>query len=250
MKLSQIADFQPMIRKTHLQLGDQLGLAIMRGDFKEGELLPSEAKLCETLGVSRTSMREAMRGLVAKGILESQSKGGTRVRKAENWYHLDVDVLRWQVAVADSEIYLRKMFQLRYATEPAAASIAAQYATPEDHTAIGEAFDAMQTAGKDLEKWIEADLRFHKAIYLATHNEFFWSIGQLFNIVLKEMFKITASGAHRPRALAEHRALMEAIFAGTSEAARELSLKMVSNATDDVLSVRRSASPKLQREPT
>jgi DNA-binding FadR family transcriptional regulator len=50
--------------------------------------------------------------------------------------------------------------------------------------------------------------------------------------------------------LAEHRALMEAIFAGTSEAARELSLKMVSNATDDVLSVRRSASPKLQREPT
>ncbi|MEY4779802.1 MAG: hypothetical protein RLZZ607_1115, partial [Pseudomonadota bacterium] len=45
MKLSQIADFQPMIRKTHLQLGDQLGLAIMRGDFKEGELLPSEAKL-------------------------------------------------------------------------------------------------------------------------------------------------------------------------------------------------------------
>jgi DNA-binding FadR family transcriptional regulator len=142
------------------------------------------------------------------------------------------------------------MFQLRYATEPAAASIAAQYSTPEDHTAIGEAFDAMQTAGKDLEKWIEADLRFHKAIYLATHNEFFWSIGQLFNIVLKEMFKITASGAHRPRALAEHRALMEAIFAGTSEAARELSLKMVSNATDDVLSIRRSASPKLQREPT
>ncbi len=250
MNLNQIADFQPMIRKMHLQLGDQLGLAIVRGDFKEGELLPSEAKLCETLGVSRTSMREAIRGLVAKGMLESKSKVGTRVRNAENWNHLDVDVLRWQLAVVDTETYLRKIFQLRYATEPAAAAIAAQYAGPEDHARIIEAFEAMQTADKDLGQWVEADLRFHRAIYLATHNEFFWPIAQLFSIALKEMFKMTASGTHRSRAVAEHKALMDAIVAGKPELARELSLRMVSNATDDVISVRRSAAPELQREPT
>jgi len=244
VNLDQIADFQPMIRKRHLQLGDQLGLAIVRGDFKEGELLPSEAKLCETLGVSRTSMREAIRGLVAKGIVESKSKVGTRVREAENWNHLDVDVLRWQLAVADTETYLRKMFQLRYATEPAAAAIAAQYGTPQDHTRIAEAFDAMQSAGDDTGQWVEADLRFHKAVYLATHNEFFWPIGQLFNIALKEMFMMTARGAHRPRAVAEHRALMDAIVAGKPELARELSLKMVGNATSDVLSMRNIASAK------
>lgn len=248
MNLNQIADFQPMVRKMHLQLGDQLGLAIVRGDFEEDKLLPSEAKLCETLGVSRTSMREAIRGLVAKGMLESKSKVGTRVRRAENWNHLDVDVLRWQLAVADTETYLRKMFQLRYATEPAAAAIAAQYAGLEDHSRITEAFEAMKMAGKDLGQWVEADLRFHRAIYLATHNEFFWPIAQLFNIALKEMFKITASGTHRPRAVAEHRALMDAIVAGKPEVARELSLRMLSNAKDDVLSIRCGAAPEMKSE--
>jgi len=240
MSLDQIEDFGPLIRKVHLRLGDQLGLAIIRGDFKQGELLPSESKLCDLLGVSRTAMREAIRGIAAKGLVESKSKIGTRVRPAENWNHLDADVLRWQLEVSDTDTYLRKMFQLRNATEPAAAAIAAEFATPEDHARISDAFAQMLAAGTGIAPWVEADLKFHKAIYLATHNEFFWPIGQLFNIALKEMFMIAARGSHRPRAIVEHRELMNAIVGGQPQLAHELSLRMVTNASGDIVTIRSS----------
>lgn len=238
MSTDQVSGFGPLIRQIHLRLGDQLGLAIVRGDMPQGELLPSEAKLCEMLGVSRTAMREAIRGLIAKGLVESRSKIGTRVRPAAYWNHLDADVLRWRLEATDTDTYLRKMFELRLATEPAASAIAARFADTCDRTSITGAFEAMVAAGSDNLLWVEADLEFHKAIYLATHNEFFWPIGQLFNLALKEMFTIAAHGSHRPRALAEHRDLMNAIVQGQTEIAYALSRKMVENASNDIVRIR------------
>jgi DNA-binding FadR family transcriptional regulator len=130
------------------------------------------------------------------------------------------------------------MFQLRHATEPAAAAIAAEFADNADRARISAAFGEMVAAGADNASWVNADLKFHKAIYLATHNEFFWPIGQLFNIALKEMFTIAALGSHRPRAVAEHRDLMNAIIEGNPQRARELSLRMVENASGDIVSIR------------
>jgi DNA-binding FadR family transcriptional regulator len=78
----------------HYRLIDDLGLAILRGEFQPGQSFPSEVRLCEKLGVSRTAMREAIRGIVAKGLVESRPKIGTRVRGREHWNHLDPDVLR------------------------------------------------------------------------------------------------------------------------------------------------------------
>src|SRR5690606_30026871 len=98
--------------KLHVRVADQLGLAIVRGDFKPRESLPPEGQLCEMLGVSRTAMREAVRGLVAKGLIESRPKVGTQVRDPEFWNHLDPDVLRWRVETTDTDTYLKKMFQL------------------------------------------------------------------------------------------------------------------------------------------
>jgi DNA-binding FadR family transcriptional regulator len=234
------SEFSPDIRQIHLRLADQLGLAIMRGTFAEGQVLPSESKLCEMMGVSRTAMREAIRGLVAKGLVESRSKVGTRVRPAENWNHLDADVLRWRLQVTDTDTYLHKTFQLREATEPAAAAIAAGSADATDHERIAAAFEQMVAAGSSNQLWVEADLKFHTAIYLATHNEFFWPIGQLVNLSLRELFTIAARGSHRPRAIVEHRELMEAIIGGKPELAREISLRMVQNASGDVAKIRLS----------
>ena len=89
------------LRMRH-RLVDDLGLAILGGEFQPGQSLPSEVRLCEELGVSRTAMREAIRGIVAKGLVESRPKIGTRVRAREHWNHLDPDVLRWQLEVSDT----------------------------------------------------------------------------------------------------------------------------------------------------
>lgn len=231
--------------KIHLRVADQLGLAILRGEYAPGDVLPSEMKLCEMLGVSRTAMREAIRGLIAKGLIDSRPKVGTRVRDPEYWNHLDVDVLRWQLEVSDTESYLRKMFQLRHATEPAAAAIAAENADNHDRERIEAAFNAMVAAGSDNALWVEADLVFHKSIYLATHNEFFWPIGQLFSVALKEMFRIAALGSHRPRAIAEHGDVLRAILERKPDMARTAALTLLGNAASDIRLIRDRALDRL-----
>lgn len=227
--------------KIHLRVGDQLGLAILRGEYPPGSVLPPELKLCEMLGVSRTAMREAIRGLIAKGLVDSRPKLGTRVRDPEYWNHLDPDVLRWQLEVSDTETYLKKMFQLRFAAEPMASAIAAENADEHDRERLKAAFDAMVDAGSDNALWVEADLAFHKCIYLATHNEFFWPLGQLFSFALREMFRIAALGSHRPRAIAEHGDLLRAIIERKPELARTAALTLLGNATNDIRLIRDSA---------
>lgn len=227
------------IRRVHLRLADEIGVAILRGDFLPGQALPSELNLCQMLGVSRTSMREAIRGLIAKGLIESRPKVGTRVREPMHWNHLDSDVLRWQLEVADTDTYLRKMLQLRNATEPAAAALAARMADAADRKRLRELFAAMAAAGSDNDAWVEADLQFHKAIYFATHNEFFWPIGQLFGLGLREMFRISAPGLHRPRAVEEHRDLMNGIVEGKPELAHTAATTLLRNAAADITRIRR-----------
>jgi DNA-binding FadR family transcriptional regulator len=224
----------PNSLKIHIRVADQLGIAIVRGDYPPGSALPPEIRLCEMLGVSRTAMREAIRGLIAKGLIASRPKFGTRVRDPEYWNHLDADVLRWCLDVTDTEAYLRKMFQLRRATEPAASAIAAENADQRDHARLESAFDAMVNAGSDNSLWVDADLIFHKTIYLATHNEFFWPIGQLFSLALREMFRIAALGSHRPRAIVEHGDLLRAILERKPEMARTAAMTILGNAANDI----------------
>ncbi|MCO5066574.1 MAG: FadR family transcriptional regulator [Rhizobiaceae bacterium] len=237
------------ILKLHVRVADQLGLAIVRGDFAPGQALPSEVQLCEMLGVSRTAMREAVRGLVAKGLVDSKPKRGTQVRDPAHWNHLDPDVLRWRVDVTDIETYLRKMFQLRRATEPEACAIAAIEANSVDHERLSRDFQAMVDAGESNEAWVEADLAFHRSIYLATHNEFFWPIGQLFSFGLRQMFAIAAQGSHRPRALVEHRDVLDAILARKPDLARAAALTLLGNASSDIERIRHATSAAARKMP-
>ena len=93
----------------------------------------------------------------------------------------------------------------------------------------------MVDAGDDNDAWVEADLRFHRSIYLATHNEFFWPVAQMFALALRESFRIGAKGSHRKRALAEHGALVDAIAAGDPEKAHAAALKLLGNAANDLV---------------
>jgi DNA-binding FadR family transcriptional regulator len=132
------------------------------------------------------------------------------------------------------ETYLKKMFQLRRATEPEASALAAIEGTEEDHARLKRDFQAMIDAGSDNAKWVEADLAFHRSIYLATHNEFFWPIGQMFVLGLRQMFSLLAQGSHRPRAVIEHGDLLRAIVERKPDLARAATLILLGNATHDV----------------
>jgi DNA-binding FadR family transcriptional regulator len=225
---------QMMARNLHTRLADQIGLRIVGGEITPGDPLPSELRICDMMGVSRTAVREAIRVLVGKGLLESKPKSGTRVREPENWNHLDPDVLRWRLEVTEVDSYLQKLFQLRFAVEPTASALAASVAGPADVERIREAFDRMRSAATE-EAFVDADLDFHRSIYVATHNEFFWPVAQMFALALRASFRIGAKGGHRKRAIEEHGALMEAIAGGEPENAHGAALKLLGNAANDLV---------------
>ena len=224
-------------RNVHSQVADRIGLGIVRGDVAPGEALPSEVRICEMLDVSRTVVREAIRMLTGKGLVESRPKSGTRVRPPEDWNHLDPDVLRWQLETADVDSYLVKLFQLRHAIEPAATAMAAVASAPEDRAQLRAAYEGM-LAARTNEDFVAADIAFHKTIYIATRNEFFWPIAQLFEITLSRSLTIAATGNHRPRSLVEHRDVVEAIEQGDAAAARRAAELLLDHSAKDLVRIR------------
>lgn len=110
-------------------------------------------------------------------------------------------------------------------------------ATATDREALRQAFDAM-VAARDNEAFVVADIAFHKQLYIASRNEFFWPIAQMFEITLRESFRLAALGDHRPRAFAEHREVMEAILARDPERARAATRVLLGNAIDDLVKIR------------
>jgi DNA-binding FadR family transcriptional regulator len=226
-----------IVRNVHSQVADRIGSSIVRGDIAVGDALPSEMQLCEMIDVSRTVVREAIRTLTGKGLVEARAKSGTRVRPPEQWNQLDPDVLRWQLETSDVDSYLAKLFQLRCAVEPSAAAVAASEATADDIARIRLGCDGM-AAAKTNEDFVVADIAFHQAIYFATRNEFFWPIAQMFEITLRQSFTIAAKGSHRARALLEHRAVLDAIAAHDAEGAREATTILLNQAAGDLVKIR------------
>lgn len=226
-----------MSRKLHTRVADQIGRSVVRGEIQPGHALPSELRICDMMNVSRTAVREALRVLVGKGLLQSRPKSGTKVRDPEHWNHLDPDVLRWQLEVSDVDNFLRKLFQLRFAVEPAAAALAASAASADDSRRIKTAFEKMASA-KSNEAFAEADIEFHRNIFRATQNEFFWPIAQMFEHALHECFRMSSKGDHRNRAIDEHHDLMAAITSHKPDRASAAALILLENAVQDLVVIR------------
>src|SRR5579862_1516984 len=121
-------------RKTlrlHGTIARDLGVRIVSGLIKPGDLLENEIDASERIGVSRTAYREAVRILNAKGLVHSRPKVGTRVSAPEQWHLLDPDVLSWLFEFDPNEKLLKELFELRGMVEPQAAALAATRRTAE-----------------------------------------------------------------------------------------------------------------------
>ena len=162
-----------MVKRMNLreQLLDELGQRIVKGDLKPNDTLPKEADLSEEYGVSRTIIREAIKGLQARGLVESKARVGTTVRPRKRWKLLDPDVLRWSFGSSRQAESLLHLTEIRCVLEPAAAQWAAQRATQKEMDYIKTCFRELEDAVGDRDAWIKADVRLHDSILLACHNE-------------------------------------------------------------------------------
>src|SRR3954468_5928255 len=93
-------------KRLHGSIAHQLGVAILTGHYRPGEILPGEVEFSEQLQVSRSAYREAVRILAAKGLVESRPKAGTRVSDRERWNLLDPDVLAWAFEGEPSDAFI------------------------------------------------------------------------------------------------------------------------------------------------
>jgi GntR family transcriptional repressor for pyruvate dehydrogenase complex len=144
----------------------QLSNAIVEGRLKPGDRLPSEAQIALSFGVSKPVAREALRELAALGVVQVHHGKATRVGE------ISVGILArfYRFAIGSTADGLRQAIELRRILEPQLAKLAAERRTPADCETLRALIAQMDAARGDVPRWIEADLAFHNAIAVATHN--------------------------------------------------------------------------------
>ncbi|MGV3572218.1 MAG: FadR/GntR family transcriptional regulator [Ramlibacter sp.] len=237
-----------MMRNVHGNTVDHLGAAIVAGRYAPGAAIPPEPLLCEELGVSRTVVREAVKSLIAKGLVTSGPKVGTRVLPADEWNWFDRDVIVWQSRAGLTREFLRDLQELRRVVEPAAVRLAAERATPQDIVGIEAAFAGMKKAVEEGGDYVTFDLRFHQGLLRASHNRMVAQMSKALAALLRTSFEISTSRKDGPKlSLPLHRAVLDAVIARDAVAAEQAILVLIDGARDDietVLSSRRRL-PKL-----
>jgi DNA-binding FadR family transcriptional regulator len=208
-------------RGLHREVVEQLGLRIVRGDYPPGTRIDVEA-LEPELKVSKSVVREALRVIREKGLIDSWQKRGTFVTSRDSWKLLDTDVMMWRrEARRDDDQLLSDLSQLRNAIEPAAAGLAAARRTADDLVRLDAAFDAFRLAGENVDRLAVADLDFHLLILSATHNELFVRLDTVVIHALSARNRIQ-------HPVPDHRAVLEAIRQGSTpiaEAAMRYALR-------------------------
>jgi GntR family transcriptional regulator, galactonate operon transcriptional repressor len=199
--------------RVHAGVVRSLGQRILSGHFPPGAVLPNEGRLCAELEVSRTALREAIRTLSAKGLVETKPRTGTRVRAREEWNRLDPDLLDWARDQPPDHAFIHSLLEARRIIEPSAAEFAAQRATGRDLAALEEAFEGMRASlPHDVETCCRYDLDFHAALLRASHNIVLQQLSGAVGAALMAVFRLSMhlSRSHQ-RALEAHREVLERI---------------------------------------
>jgi len=208
-----------------------LGLQLIQaGGATKPVILPNEEQLCIQLGVSRSILRESLKVLADKGMLEVRPRSGMRSRPRDQWNLLDPDILAWSAEVNCDVNFLRDLCEVRLAIEPTAAGFAAIRATEEDIKSIEECLAQREAviAAADYESLVNLDLQFHAAVVLASHNPIFRHLSNS----IREPFRMTLSFTTKfawavTLGLTAHRKLVEAIKKHDALGARTSADKIV-----------------------
>ena len=224
-----------MIKNVHGNTVDHLGEAIVAGRYAAGATIPPEPLLGEELGVSRTVVREAVKSLVAKGLLTTGPKVGTRVLASDHWNWFDPDVVIWQSKAGLTREFLRELQELRRVLEPAAIRTAAGRATAQDIAAIEAAYEGMRKAVHEGGDYVAYDLRFHQGLLRACGNRMMVQMSKAIGALLRTSFEISTSRKDGPkRSLPLHRAVLDAVIAHQPAKAEKAILVLIDGARDDI----------------
>ncbi|MFZ0388363.1 MAG: FadR/GntR family transcriptional regulator [Solirubrobacteraceae bacterium] len=219
--LAPVTPLTPVVRSARLAdtVADQIAERILSGALPSGETLAPERELCREFGVSRTVVREAIRSLSGKGMVESIGGSGVRVLT------IDAGTVGESLRnlLRSSEVDYAKVDEVRRAIEVAAAGVAAARVTPADVARAEAELRRMRDRIDDLEQCVQADLAFHQAIADGTGNELFGMLLESLGAPLVDVRRTNLGRgglARRRRIIAAHRRILDAVAAGDEERAR------------------------------
>ena len=203
-------------RRLSDKVADMMLETILSDRLNVGDRLPSERELGEQFGVSRTVVREAVRALVTKGVIDVRSGSGLRVAAVDANAVSESMSLFLRGGTLDFE----KVHEVRALLEVHLAGLAAERATDEDVAQLREIHERMQRETADVEAAARDDLEFHRAIARATHNELFLLLMDSIGSSLIDIRRQNLGSGSAPMTLSQHEAILERIAAHDPEAAR------------------------------
>ena len=210
-------------KNFHSYVITEVGLGIASGRLPVGSILPNDAEMMDEYGVSRTVLREALKTLEAKGLVEARAKVGTRVLQRNRWNLFDRQVLAWIQEAGPSAAFLSSFVELRDTIELQTAALAAQRCSAEQLRILFYWQQQRDFSSSLAEPYALAEFEFHRTICEATQNPFLRAASALieFGVVQAVLPRIRAGVVDFGAEKAElYRMLSSAIGDGQTDAAR------------------------------
>ena len=230
------------------KIAAEIGGKIVSGRLKPGTILDGEIEASDERKVSRSAYREAIRILIAKGLVQSRPKIGTRVTDSAQWHLLDPDVLSWIFAKEPPRELLESLFELRKLVEPEAAALAAERRSLEQLNRMGAALEIMADETLHTERGRLADKMFHGILLTASANPFVISLSSSVTaaVAWSTAFKERTQRLRRD-AVPDHLKVYEAIAARSASGARAAMLELIELAFSDAVQIRRRSAKRRTR---
>ena len=222
-------------RRLYQHVVNQIGLRVVRGDYASGDILPGEEVLVAEFGVSRTVIREAIKVLTEKGLVQPRTKVGTLIHPRNSWNWLDSDVLNWEIQAGQMHSLLRKVTEARRIIEPEVAALAAERGSDAEIAQITGAYRRMEQNPDDLPEYIAADMAFHAAIMDACHNEMLAQMADTMRRALIASREVTLKlPGNSLKALPLHLAVVQTIQNRDSQGAFAAMQNLIGRAAYDI----------------
>jgi GntR family transcriptional regulator, galactonate operon transcriptional repressor len=196
------------------QVAREIGRRIVSGSYAPGDLIEDERALAARYQVSRSVIRDGIKILAGKGLLEVRRGIGTRVRPRASWGLFDDDVLAWSQSAPPRGSVLRQLLEVRVVVEPKAAHWAAERGSDKYLDLIRSAIERMEEGKGSVEDFVVADAIFHRSILRAAKNEFLGAFeGVIFSALLSSIRLTNKDPRTNEESLQFHREVYEAIAA-------------------------------------
>ena len=216
--MSDKPTFAPIARrKTYELVADHLIAQISSRALQPGDVLPPERELVALYGVGRSSVREALRMLESRGLIQSRGNGAFSVSEWRNPLNRSLDLL---IAAAEGDLH--ELFEVRRILEGGAAALAAARRTAEHLALLEDAIEEMEAGIGSERRYIDADVRFHLTVAEATGNRVALHLMHAIRDQLQEAFGTVYHIPGSPeRSLEQHREILGAIALRRPDEARD-----------------------------